>query len=94
MTQELFAEQEVRSESPRLKWMRKHGYKVVYEPNWEGPNKWCAWDTNIADSPAEAASSHGPVGCQTGESEEEALQLLAIEQRVKLWNEEDLDETA
>lgn len=88
---ELFPEAEVRSLSPRLKWMQQHGIRTQ-ENDPELEFNWDAWTGNRHEAiikSFEAFEQDAICDCYaTGKTEEEALAKLARAKGLKLWNEE------
>ena len=86
---ELFAEEDMEMESPKLKWMRKH--KVSVE-NTDIFDDICVFVGDFAEAFDEAHDGMKPfeysLKMQFGETEHDALCNLAEINGWKLWNEE------
>lgn len=77
---ELFPDDTVEAESPRLAWMKKHGIRTA-ENKLKGialERTWSAW----------FAKFEYEYGVHYGATEDEALAALARSCEIKLWNEE------
>lgn len=96
---ELFPIEQVQSESPRLRWLKKHGIITWRHPgdNLGMPACWFAgfqkWhpDKKGADFFCEETMCHGNSLCSCDEAtEDEALADLAKSWEIPLWNEEEI----
>jgi len=77
MTNELFPESQMSSESPRLKWIKRYGVVI-------------GWDEQDEEYTAAAYSvKQGRRVYGYGGDDLEALAMLAQRLGVKLWNEEE-----
>lgn len=104
MPDELFAPEEMASDSPRLAWMKRHGIITWHDDGVRGgvqavPAQWFAgfqvWlpnESGMAFFAIECAEN-GDTRIGIGKTEDEALAHLmtcadASRRRLKLWNEE------
>ena len=98
---ELFTEEQVSMDSPKLAWLKKHGIITLYHTHTHGdcPPMWFAgfqvWWPELSgvDFFAEETAHNGDSRIGSGESEDEALASLmtsgdATRRNLRLWNEE------
>lgn len=92
-TEDLFPEEEMQMDSPRLAWMKKHGI-VTYcsfpgtdDEEWfAGFQCWWPGQDNVSLFCFETGQN-GDSRCGIGASEDEAMMDLAINNDIPLWNE-------
>jgi len=85
MSDELFPFDDVRMDSPKLAWMKKHGVRVVQ-------HDWTGTDFEGSDEPRWQAVIGGyrnPHYCIRMDTEDEAIEEAAMVLGVPLWNEDD-----
>lgn len=82
LTLELFDPEFGKQDSPRLAWLKKHNLNTYKSPGIDEEDEpWSCWTGQLED-----AIKHNSY--VTGETEDEAITNWAIENGVKLWNEE------
>ena len=85
---ELFPKTEMSSKSPRLKWMEKHAISVAYDSEFETWEAW--WDDKFRSLKLHMRNclwSEDSEYYVTAETELEAIERLAENRGIELWNE-------
>ena len=81
---ELFAPETVSSDSPRLRWMKKHHLITYRSPHLTDEEEpWSCWDGRL-----ELATGAMLQNMAEGITEDDAIANWALHNGVKLWNEE------
>ena len=85
---ELFPEDQVKIDSPMLKWCKQHMVRLHYWPEalGDGQLPYIAWLPDNDDRYVEGIP-YNMDKCGEGETREEALQDLGTRMNIKLWNE-------
>lgn len=73
--QELFANADMESLSPRLKWVQKNNLVILRAPKWSAQDAYCVRQTNTCN-------------ITFGDTVNDALYAMAILINKPLWNEE------
>jgi len=80
--EEMFDSKSVEKDSPRLAWFKKHNVSTYRTPHMADEDEpWNCWS-----GPLQEAVNNNRYA--TGETEDEAIANWAIENEVRLWNEE------
>lgn len=74
-------------ESPRLKWMKRHGVKTEGPPP-TGDPIWIAWLSSQGEDWNDVLGKFGDGAFGFGMNEDDAICDLAKGKEIKLWNEE------
>jgi hypothetical protein len=92
---ELFPAEAMQSDSPRLRWMNKHGIITLYHAPGHCPPTWFAgrlvWWPELSgvDFFATETAHNGDSRVGEGPTEDDALESLALAAGIPLWNEDD-----
>ena len=84
MSEELFAVTEVSMDSPRLRWMKKHGVQTRYDGDC-----YIAWVGDLDEAIEHGGADPEAGGYAEASTEDDAILLLANAHGLRLWNEEE-----
>ena len=84
MSDELFPDASVAMDSPRLRWMKKHGVKTRYEGDC-----YISWIGDLDEAIEHGGDDPDDGGYAEAETEDEAILLIAKAHHLRLWNEEE-----
>lgn len=87
MSDELFTDAVVAMDSPRLRWMKKHDVHTAYFD--DGQGIWAAWIGDFEEAADHGGSDPYAGGYARGETEDDAILLIAKAHGLRLWNEEE-----
>lgn len=84
MSDELFTDAAVAMDSPRLRWMKKHGVQTL-------PDGDCyiAWIGDLDDAIERRWADQDAGGYEKASTEDDAILLIAQAHHLRLWNEEE-----
>ena len=91
MSDELFTDAAVAMDSPRLRWRKKHDVHTADFNDCQGP--WAAWIGDFEEAADRGESNPYAGGYARGETEDDAIRLLANATGLRLWNEEEAYES-
>ncbi len=86
MSDELFPAEAVTMDSPKLRWIKKHGVQTHHSKAFADED-WMPWCAAFG-VPFEVVESDGDGALGFGDTEEDAIRDLAVKFNVPLWNEE------
>ena len=84
MSDELFTDAAVAMDSPRLRWMKKHGVKTRYDGE-----RYMAWIGDLDEAIEHGGDDPDAGGYALAETEDDAILLIAKAHGLRLWNEEE-----
>ena len=84
MSDELFTDAAVAMDSPRLRWMKKHG--VQTRPDGDG---YIAWIGDLDEAIERRWADPDAGGYEKASTEDDAILLIANGYGLRLWNEEE-----
>lgn len=92
MSDELFSPEAVASDSPRLRWMKRHQVVMFHAPSsgawYAGLWEWYPTIRTAAEFFLKETGENGASRCGYAETEDDAIADLALKHGLKLWNEE------
>ena len=86
MSDELFTDSAVSMDSPRLRWMKKHG--VQTRPDGDG---YIAWIGDLDEAIEHGGADPEAGGYAEASTEDDAILLIAQANHLRLWNEEEAE---
>ena len=90
MSDELFPAASVAMDSPRLRWMKKHGVHTEKLPDESGLERtWYAWVGDFNEAIEHGGDDPNAGGYALAETEDDAILLIAKANGLRLWNEEE-----
>ena len=84
MSDELFTDAAVAMDSPRLRWMKKHGVQTRYDGDC-----YIAWVGDLDEAICHGGDDPDAGGYAEASTEDDAILLIAQAHHLRLWNEEE-----
>ena len=84
MSDELFTDAAVAMDSPRLRWMKKHGVQTRYDGDY-----YIAWIGDLDEAICHGGDYPDAGGYAEASTEDDAILLIAQAHHLRLWNEEE-----
>ena len=84
MSDELFTDGAVAMDSPRLRWMKKHGVQTRYDGDC-----YIAWIGDLDEAIERRWAGLDAGGYEKASTEDDAILLIAKAYHLRLWNEEE-----
>lgn len=84
MSDELFTDAAVAMDSPRLRWMKKHGVQTRYDGDC-----YIAWVGYFYEAIGHGGDDPDAFGYAEASTEDDAILLLAKAKGLRLWNEDE-----
>ena len=84
MSDELFTDAVVAMDSPRLRWMKKHGVQTRYDGDC-----YIAWIGDLDEATCHGGDDPDAGGYAEASTEDDAILLIAKAHGLRLWNEEE-----
>ena len=88
MSEELFTDAAVAMDSPRLRWMKKHGVQTRYDGDC-----YIAWVGDLDEAIEHGGDDPDAGGYAKASTEDDAILLIANGYGLRLWNEEEAYES-